>query len=152
MLAEAHRQATKSQASVNNGKYITHYHKCLFALIKVMNKRIKLFYKGNLQKHGDIEQHFQSVMAKILKKMEDIEYKAKLDMGEEKAFQMLLPFISIVKPILAIFGIDQDKILKNASSLSDKDDSIFRDKISPRKDETSNRERIMPEIKEYVAP
>jgi hypothetical protein len=45
-------------------------------------------------------------MGKILKKMEDIEEKAKNEMGEEKAFQMLLPFISIVKPILAIFGID----------------------------------------------
>ena len=73
---------------------------------------------------------------------------------------MLLPFISIVKPILAIFGIDQEKVLKNAPEVLSSDfeqDSIFDHSsikgMSARKDENiSIREPIMPEIKEYVSP
>ena len=47
-------------------------------------------------------------MTKILKKMKEIEVAANSSMGEEKATKLLLPFTSILRPIMKILGIRED--------------------------------------------
>lgn len=49
MLAAAYDNASKHGIPAQNVKFLNQYHKCLYALIKVMTKRMKLFYQGKFK-------------------------------------------------------------------------------------------------------
>lgn len=79
MLANAYSQAAKVGIDKKHQRYLSLYHKCLFALIKVMTKRMKLFYQGNIKTQeecDEIEHRFSIVMEKIVRKMKQIEDEA----------------------------------------------------------------------------
>ena len=83
MLAHAFDSANKSAHNLENPKFLNQYHKCLFALIKVLTKRMKLFYQGKYHKgYGEkgeyeaMEAQFQKILAKIRTKMKQIEEAA----------------------------------------------------------------------------
>ena len=53
-------------------KYLNQYHKCLYALIKILTKRMEHFYKGDfgqMREHKDFEEQFSTVLARVLTKM-----------------------------------------------------------------------------------
>jgi len=92
MLAHAYDSANKSAHNLQNPRFLNQYHKCLFALIKVLTKRMKLFYQGKYHKgygkkgeHEAMEAQFQKILAKILSKMKQIEEEANAQVGRESA-------------------------------------------------------------------
>ena len=65
-------------------KLINQYNKCIYALVAVLTKRMKLFYKSDFEEPHDrlaTELRFSNILAKILTKMKQIEEK----LGKEKS-------------------------------------------------------------------
>ena len=94
--------------NLTSSKYLLKYHKCLYALIQVMTKRIALFYSSKFRQSKELEQietHFRAVVQKIMKKLSEIESRAKADLGIEEAKRVLMPFTAIIQPIISIFGL-----------------------------------------------
>lgn len=55
LLNFAYMQAIKDEPEgAKRYKFLRHYHKCLYALIKVMTKRMKLFYQNMSQEDQDL--------------------------------------------------------------------------------------------------
>jgi hypothetical protein len=99
LLANAYSTASKAGVEGPNLKFLNQYHKCLFALIKVMTKRMQLFYQGKYrskEEFEEIELRFQSVMSKIMAKMKKVENQANESMGKEQTKQVLMPLASIL--------------------------------------------------------
>ena len=89
-------------------KYLNQYHKCLYALIKILTKRMEHFYKGDFgqaREHKEVEQQFSTVLARVLTKMRQIEEKCNQSMGKEKTKSFLIPFTQTLRPIIKILGI-----------------------------------------------
>ena len=64
-------------------RLINQYNKCVYALVAVLTKRMKLFYKSDFEEPHDrlaTEMRFSDILAKILTKMRSIEDK----LGQEK--------------------------------------------------------------------
>ena len=69
MLAAAYDTASKYGLTEKNVKFLNQYHKCLYALIKVLTKRMKLFYQGKFRQareYNETEEQFQHVLGKII--------------------------------------------------------------------------------------
>ena len=91
-------------------RLISQYNKCIYALVAVLTKRMKLFYKSDFEEPHDrlaTEMRFSEILAKILTKMKAIEDK----LGKDKS-QQLMPFVKTLTPILKVLGI---KLVNNNS-------------------------------------
>lgn len=88
-------------------------------MIKVLGHRLKLSYQGKLN-DTNIEQHFSSLINKILAKMKQIEMRAAADLGDDKAKQALQPFTSMITPITSLLNIPRESevVIRQSNSIN----------------------------------
>ena len=58
-------------------KYLNQYHKCLYALLKVLTRRMALYHEHSADEmdHSQTEKQFSVVLVRILTKMKQVEEK-----------------------------------------------------------------------------
>ena len=103
------------------------FHKCIYALINVLTKRMSLFYKNELQSPEDLketEKKFRSVVVKITNKLKEVEHQSQTNFGPEKTSQMFKPLTQSLRPMLQMLGIQMvqlddplQALIKNSENL-----------------------------------
>lgn len=105
-----------STSDVDAKKYLNQYHKCLYALLKVLTRRMALYHEDSAEEmdHAQTEKQFSVVLARILSKMKQVEEKCVQDFGDEQTRKILMPLTESMKPILRVLGM---KLIKQGCGL-----------------------------------